>query len=327
MNLRFLIRFLLLHRFRYPNGKTLTLGSRFYASHPVGSSSDDHGLLVNTANKLGHSTSANSSRLGCWQSRNFLFGLPAIENIHPSASHRVQCFLREDHRLRASLSGSPKTVQSASRTSFFRHLSIPGGISESFSQVLPQPELSRRKRQRIYPPQHAGKQTPRQMALCQEKPIVPGVLDQSAAGFNQSLLQAGPRPVSDSLWQHQPRHLHRLLAIIVQYSTSPPCPRPRASIGPQAVQPQNFSGEVYRYAQSSCRSSAAFIDRHQHGRSTGRHRSPGICGRGTVKLSSLAAFSPPAATAKSFNQRIDLAMRWRFACMRTAHSCEVGSPR
>ena len=59
--------------------------------------------------------------------RNFLFGLPAIENIHPSASQRVQCFLREDHRLRASLSGSPKTVQSASKPSFFRQLSIPGG--------------------------------------------------------------------------------------------------------------------------------------------------------------------------------------------------------
>ena len=59
--------------------------------------------------------------------RNFLFGLPAFENIHASASQRVQCFLREDHRLRASLSGSPKTVQSASKPSFFRQLSMPGG--------------------------------------------------------------------------------------------------------------------------------------------------------------------------------------------------------
>ena len=61
------------------------------------------------------------------RNRNFLFGLPAIENIHASASQRVQCFLREDHQLRASLSGSPKTVQSASKPSFFRQLSIPGG--------------------------------------------------------------------------------------------------------------------------------------------------------------------------------------------------------
>ena len=47
--------------------------------------------------------------------------------IADAESHRVQCFLREDHRLRASLSGSPKTVQSASKPSFFRQLSIPGG--------------------------------------------------------------------------------------------------------------------------------------------------------------------------------------------------------
>ena len=80
---------------------------------------------------------------------------------------------------------------------------------------------------------------PREMALCQEKPIVPGVLARSAAGFNQSLLQARQRPVPGPLRQTpppqipqligndgepqphvfgpepmtaQPRHLHRLLA-------------------------------------------------------------------------------------------------------------------
>ena len=60
-------------------------------------------------------------------SRNKLFGLQAVESVHPFASYRAQLFLREGHRLPASLSGSPKTVQSASRTSFFRQLSIPGG--------------------------------------------------------------------------------------------------------------------------------------------------------------------------------------------------------
>ena len=59
--------------------------------------------------------------------RNKLFGLQAVESVHPFASYRAQLFLREGHRLPASLSGSPKTVQSASRTSFFRQLSIPGG--------------------------------------------------------------------------------------------------------------------------------------------------------------------------------------------------------
>ena len=37
------------------------------------------------------------------------------------------------------------------------------GISESFSWVLPQPELSRRKRQHIYPSYHRSEQTPRQI--------------------------------------------------------------------------------------------------------------------------------------------------------------------
>lgn len=41
------------------------------------------------------------------------------------------------------------------------------------------------------------------MALRQEKPIVPSVLDQSTAGFHQSLLQAGQRPVVDLLRQRQ----------------------------------------------------------------------------------------------------------------------------
>ena len=62
---------------------------------------------------MGRSIRFRLSELVEWRqqfhvNRNFLFGLPAFENIHASASQRVQCFLREDHRLRASLSGSPK---------------------------------------------------------------------------------------------------------------------------------------------------------------------------------------------------------------------------
>ena len=106
------------------------VSSKYYLRHNVcdGSSRElcleklvGSGLLVGRISFL-------VSRYRSWDfSRNFLFGLPAIKNIHASASHRVQCFLREDHQLRASLSGSPKTVQSASKPSFFRQLSIPGG--------------------------------------------------------------------------------------------------------------------------------------------------------------------------------------------------------
>jgi hypothetical protein len=65
-----------------------------------------------------------------------------------------------------------------------------------------------------------------QMALGQEQPVVPRVLDQSASRLDQSLLQARQRPAADPVRQHQPppetppvvsehakpRHLHRLLA-------------------------------------------------------------------------------------------------------------------
>ncbi|MHC4073965.1 MAG: hypothetical protein ACYTGS_18350, partial [Planctomycetota bacterium] len=52
------------------------------------------------------------------------------------------------------------------------------GISESFSWALPHPELSRRKRQSIDPPDHASKQSPRQMAFRQQEPIIPGMFHQ-----------------------------------------------------------------------------------------------------------------------------------------------------
>jgi len=51
--------------------------------------------------------------------------------------------------------------------------------------------LSRWRRQRHNPLQHAAKQSPRQMTLRQQQPVVPGVLYQPPAGFHQPLLQAG----------------------------------------------------------------------------------------------------------------------------------------
>jgi hypothetical protein len=42
------------------------------------------------------------------------------------------------------------------------------------------------------------------MTLRQQQPEVPGVLDQTSAGFDQSLLQTRQRPVADSFGQHQP---------------------------------------------------------------------------------------------------------------------------
>ena len=42
------------------------------------------------------------------------------------------------------------------------------------------------------------------MAFCQQEPIVPGMLNQSPAGLDHALLQAGQGPVAYSLGQRQP---------------------------------------------------------------------------------------------------------------------------
>ena len=70
-------------------------------------------------------------------------------------------------------------------------------------------------RQRTDPPEHASEKVSGQIALRQEKPIVPRVLDQSATGFHESLLQAGKRPVVDLHAQPQP-HLVRPKAVAAQ---------------------------------------------------------------------------------------------------------------
>ena len=64
--------------------------------------------------------------------------------------------------------------------------------------------LTRWHRQRRNPPQYAPKQTPVQMSLGQQQPVVPGVLDHSPTRFDQPLLQACQRPGVDSLRQHEP---------------------------------------------------------------------------------------------------------------------------
>src|SRR5271165_6873274 len=54
------------------------------------------------------------------------------------------------------------------------------------------------------PPHHTPKEPPRQMALRQQQPVIAGVFHQASTGLHQPLLQAGQRPVLDSLGQRQP---------------------------------------------------------------------------------------------------------------------------
>src|ERR1035437_8430602 len=86
--------------------------------------------------------------------------------------------------------------------------------------------LSRRGRQRRNLPQHAGKQPPCQMTLCQQQPVVPGMLYQTPAGFHQPLLQAGQRPVANPLGQRFP--CPRVLTLATR-ANGPPTPNSQSA--------------------------------------------------------------------------------------------------
>jgi len=67
------------------------------------------------------------------------------------------------------------------------------------------------RRQRLDPARHASEQPARQMALRQHQPVVPGILDQPAAGPHQPLLQTRRRPVVAPLRQRRRfrPHIHQ----------------------------------------------------------------------------------------------------------------------
>src|ERR1035441_5582491 len=90
-------------------------------------------------------------------------------------------------------------------------------------------------RQSLNPPQHASEQAPREMALRQQKPVVTGMLYQPPAGLHQPLLQAGQRPRSDSLRQHEPPP--QVAQVVCDHAE----PQPNF-VGPEsmAAQPRHF---------------------------------------------------------------------------------------
>jgi hypothetical protein len=88
------------------------------------------------------------------------------------------------------------------RNRFLRHYADLPPSAPDF--VTAMGVLTRWHRQRRNPLQHAPKQTPVQMSLGQQQPVVPGVLDQSPTRFAQPLLQARQGPVADAQRQHQP---------------------------------------------------------------------------------------------------------------------------
>ena len=73
---------------------------------------------------------------------------------------------------------------------------VPGAVIEICSAL--RLALSRRRRQQRDLSQHAGKQLARQVTLRHQQPVVARVFDESSAGFHQTLLQAGSRPLPRS---------------------------------------------------------------------------------------------------------------------------------
>jgi len=105
-------------------------------------------------------------RLGAFLHRKFHFGLPGSGQYTPS-----------------------------------RHPLILRVASYSGSRL--RPRLPRRHRQGGDPSYHRPEEPPGRMALGQQQPVMPGVLDQSAARLHHSLWQARQRPLADPVWQHR----------------------------------------------------------------------------------------------------------------------------
>lgn len=75
--------------------------------------------------------------------------------------------------------------------------------------LLPRGATSVRHRQRRNPRHNASKE-PRQVALCQQQPGIPGVPDQSSTRPRQPLLQACQRPITDPVFRQEIRPARRI---------------------------------------------------------------------------------------------------------------------
>ena len=101
------------------------------------------------------------------------------------------------------------TVHEGAGSALLRHSKTRKrlGLKRFFGQLYLSPmstyllairrSLSNRQRQRVDPPHHGRKQPPFQMALWQQQPVIPGVLDQTTVSVHQPLPQTGQRPLLD----------------------------------------------------------------------------------------------------------------------------------
>src|ERR1019366_374110 len=158
----------------------------------------------------------------CRINRNFRFSSQQPHTIYPARESRALFFLwlgpGLGTRVPSAPTRVPKLLTTAFPSGFVRHPSLrcwSGSISR-----LPQPRLSRRKRQPSDPPEHTAKQPFRQMALRQQQPIIAGMFHQPSTRLHQPLLQAGQRPVLDLLGQRQPPP--QIAQVVSQHTQSQP---------------------------------------------------------------------------------------------------------
>ena len=107
---------------------------------------------------------------------------PALPRI-PRTLHITSAGRRQGSSVR-----SQTLLERAERRSG-RHCSLRNFLSQKLL-ILDRAMLPARQRQRPDPPQHVAEQSPVQMPLNQQQPIIPGMLDQPTAGLHQHVLQA-----------------------------------------------------------------------------------------------------------------------------------------
>src|ERR1035441_4547297 len=156
--------------------------------------------------------------------RNFRFSSPRPLTIYPFRDSNAQIFSLAEPRARNRV----QTMRMRAPNCWSRpsHLVLsdtpPSPLGSGSISRLPRPRLSRRKRQPRDSPEHTAKQPPRQMALRQQEPVVAGMFHQPSSGLHQPLLQAGQRPVLDSLGQRQPPP--QIAQVVSQHTQPQPYP-------------------------------------------------------------------------------------------------------
>ena len=124
-------------------------------------------------------------------SRNFRFSSQQAHTIYPLSTDSSTIFLfvwaQGTGKGSVCPNAGPTTVDHGLPISFCQD-SPPSPFGSGSISPLPQPQLSRRKRQPGDALEHTAKQPFRQVALRQQQPVIAGMFHQPAARLHQPLL-------------------------------------------------------------------------------------------------------------------------------------------